>query len=143
MRWDKVEIGQLVLEKKSLNFIKCIFAISTLSLLEKRRTQHLNELKSYFNLTRGFFVLSMVEIGPVFLCQGFRFFSWSLSLLGKGHDSYFEESWIPFTQGDFVLCLVEIDSVVLEKKTKCEKFTTTTDKFRSEKSAWAFSSGEL
>ena len=99
----RLKLANWFWRRNVLNFIKCIFAISTLSFLEKRRTLHLNERESYFNLTREFFVLSLVEIGPVFLCRGFRFFSWSLSLLGKGHDSYFEESLIPFTQGDFAM----------------------------------------
>ena len=58
----RLKLANWFWRRKVLNFIKCIFAISTLSLLEKRRTQHLNELESYFNLIRGFFVLSLVEI---------------------------------------------------------------------------------
>ena len=33
----------------------------------------------------------------------------------------FEQTWIPFTQGCFVSCLVWIDPVVLEKKMKMWK----------------------
>ena len=36
--------------------------------------------------------------------------------LGKRWGSSFEDTWIPFTQGSFVPRLVEIGSVVLEKK---------------------------
>ena len=36
--------------------------------------------------------------------------------LGKGRGPSFEQIWIPFTQGYFVSCLVEIGNVVLGKK---------------------------
>ena len=39
-----------------------------------------------------------------------------LSPLGKGRGPSFEQTWIPFTQEPFVPSLVEIGSVVLEKK---------------------------
>ena len=40
----------------------------------------------------------------------------TLLTLGEFIGSSFEETWIPFTQGCFVPSLVEIGSVVLEKK---------------------------
>ena len=46
-----------------------------------------------------------------------EFFAFSLlSPFGKGQGPSFEQTWIPFTQGCFVPSLVEIGSVVLEKK---------------------------
>ena len=39
-----------------------------------------------------------------------------LSPLGKGRGPSFQQPWIPFTQGCFAPSLVEIGSVVLEKK---------------------------
>ena len=44
-----------------------------------------------------------------------------LSLVKGG--PFFEQTWIPSTQGCFVPSLVEIDTVVLEKKIKMWKFT--------------------
>ena len=44
-----------------------------------------------------------------------------LSPLGKRRDHSFEQTWISFTQGCFVPCLVEIGPVVLEKKIKMWK----------------------
>ena len=40
---------------------------------------------------------------------------------GKRRGPSFEQTWIPFTQGCFVPSLVEIGSVVLEKKMKMWK----------------------
>ena len=80
----RLKLANWFWRRKVFNFIKCIFAISTLSFLEKRRTLHLNKLESYLNLIRGFFVLSLVEIGPVFLCQCFRFFLGLYLSLEKG-----------------------------------------------------------
>ena len=67
---------------------------------------------------------SLVEIGSVVLEKKiFKFrqciFAISLlSLLGKGRGPSFEQTLIPFTQGCFVLSLVEIGPLVLEKKMK-------------------------
>ena len=54
----------------------------------------------------------------------------------------------PFSLGCFVLSLVEISPVVLEKKKKCEKLRRqrrrrTTDILWSEELSWAFGSGKL
>ena len=54
--------------------------------------------KNYTGLINGFFTISL------------------LSLFEKVHGPLFEQTWIPFTQGYFVPSLVEIGSVVLEKK---------------------------
>ena len=68
------------------------------------------------------FVPSLVEIGPMVLKKKifkmvnvFLLFPYYLPL-GKGRGPSFEQSWIPFTQGFFVFSLVEIGSMVLEKK---------------------------
>jgi hypothetical protein len=72
-----------------------------------------------------------------------------LSPLGERQSPSFEQFRIPSAQGWFVPSLVKIGPVVLEKKSKMSKFTDgqtdrrTTDKRRSEKLTWAFSSGEL
>ena len=70
-----------------------------------------------------------------------------LSPLGEGRGSSFEQTWTPSNQGCFVPSLVEIGSVVLEKKMKMWKVYGQTDRQtddrRSEKLTWAFSSGEL
>jgi hypothetical protein len=39
-----------------------------------------------------------------------------LSSLWSGSGPLFEQNWIPFTQGWFVLSLIELCPVVLEKK---------------------------
>ena len=72
---------------------------------------------------------------------------------GIGWGPSFEQTWIPFTQGCYVPSLVELAQWFWRRRWKCEKFTTTptttmttttvTDKFWSEKLAWAFGSGEL
>ena len=68
------------------------------------------------------FVPSLVEIGSVVLEKRFlKFFNVVfaislLSTLGKGCGPSFEQSWISFSQECFVLSLVEICSVGLEKK---------------------------
>ena len=109
--------------------------------------------QTWIPFTQGYFVPSLVKIGPVVLekkifksCQ-FIFINSQLSPLGKGRGSLFEQTWIPYTQGCFRPSLVGIGSVVLEKKMKMWKSLRqrqrrqqrrrTTDKF------CAFSSGEL
>ena len=107
--------------------------------------------------SRGYFVPSLVEIGPVVLekifksCQ-FIFIISQIYPLLEGLGPSFEKTWIPFTQGYFVPSLVEIGPVVLEKKMKMWKVyrqthrrtdRQTTDDRWSEKLTWAFSSGEL
>ena len=51
----------------------------------------------------------------------FRYFVIIPPPLVNGRGLSFEQTWIPFTQGCFVLSLVEIGSVVLEKKMKMWK----------------------
>ena len=79
----RLQLANWFWRRKVLNFIKCIFAISILSFLKKRQILHLNELESYFILTRGYFLSSLAEIGPVVLDFGLFFLF--ISLLGKGH----------------------------------------------------------
>ena len=74
------------------------------------------------NFTQGCFVLSMVEIDWLVLerkifefVNVFSLFRYYYSL-GKGQGPSFEQSWLPFSQGWFLLSSVEIDLVVLEKK---------------------------
>ena len=75
--------------------------------------------QTWIPITQGYFVPSLVEIGPVVLKKKiFKFpkcnFAISFFYLTLGPS--FELTWIPFTQGCFVLSLVEIGSVVLEKR---------------------------
>ena len=94
-------------------------------------------------------VPSLVDIGPVVLekilksCQ-FIFIISQLSTLWEGRGPSIEQTWIPFTQVYFVLSLVEIGLMVLEKKMKMWKvYRQMTDDRWSEKFTWAFNSGEL
>ena len=62
---------------------------------------------------------------------------------------FFEQNWIPFTQGCFVPSLVEIGQWFWRRSQKWKKLTDgwtdrqTTDERRSVKLTWPFSSGEL
>ena len=87
--------------------------------------------KIWIPITQGCFVPSLVEMGPVVLekkifkvRQCIFAISW-FSPLGKWRDPSFEQTWIPITQECFVPSLVEIGSVVLEKKSKIEKSLQT------------------
>ena len=110
----------MVVEKKILKFSQCIFAISFLSLLEKGHGP--SSEQTWIPFAKEYFVPNFVEIGQVVLekknskfRQCFFTISW-LSPLGKERGPSFDQSWIPFTQGCFMQSLVEIGSVVLEKK---------------------------
>ena len=78
-------------------------------------------------------MVNLVEIGPVVLEKKifefhqciFRYFV--IISLGKERAHSFEQTRIPFTQGCFVECLVEIGQVVLEKKMKMLKVYRQTD----------------
>ena len=89
--------------------------------------------KTWIPFTQIYLVQSLVEIGPVVLekkmfkrCQ-FIFIISKLSPLWEGLSPSFEQTWIPFTQEDFVPSLVEIGPVVLEKKMKMWKVYRQTD----------------
>ena len=79
-------------------------------------------VKSWVSFTPGCFVPSLVEIGPaalktkIIICRQCIFAISLLSQPGKGYGPSFEHTWIPVTQGCSVSILVEIGSVVLEKK---------------------------
>ena len=70
---------------------------------------------TWIPFTQGFFVPSLVEIGPVVKISKFRrcIFAIMLSLIGKRAAL---QNWIPFTQGYFAQHLVKNGQVVLEKK---------------------------
>ena len=109
--------------------------------------------QTWIPFTQGWFVRSLVEIDPVvlgkeiFLILSLYFRYFLIISLGKGRGPSFEQTWIPFTQGCFVPSLVEIGSMVLEKKMKIwnvydnannddddnDDKRLTTDKFWSEK----------
>ena len=108
-----VEISPVVLEK-ILKFCQCIFDISPWKnagpfIWTKLNPHHpmMPCAKFSWNWSSG----SWVD----FLCQCI-FAILKLSPLGKGRGSSFEQTWILLTQGCFVPSLVEIGSVVLEKK---------------------------
>ena len=98
--------------------------------------------KNGIPFTDGWFVPSLVEIGPKFgwnwpsisweesflKCCQCNFFILQLSPFGKGNGPLFEQTWIPFTQEFFVLSQVKIGPVVLEKKTKIGKVHKQTDR---------------
>ena len=90
-----VEIGRVVLEKKILQLVQCIYAISLLSPFEIKRDPLFEQTCIPFN--QGCFVPSYAEIGPVVLVKNFIFhqciFTISLlSHLGKGLGPSFEET---------------------------------------------------
>ena len=80
------------LKKKIFEIRQCIFAI----------------FKNY---------LSLESAGLFFWTMYFFAILW-FSYLGKWWGPWFEQTWVPFTTEWFVLSLVEISPVVLEKKTK-------------------------
>ena len=89
-------------------------------------------VKTWILFTQGCFVPSLAEIDPVVLemISKFRQCIFTISLLsplGKGYDPSFEHSWIPFTQGCFVVSLVEISPVF-----KMWKVYGQTDDWRSD-----------
>ena len=61
-------------------------------------------------------ISSMVLENKIFKFRQCNFAISKLSPLGKGRGPSFEQTCITFTQGCFVPSLVEIGSVVLEKK---------------------------
>ena len=116
---DWLKLAQWLWRRRFFNFVNVFSLFRNYLPLEKGRALHLNNLES---LIQGYFVPSLVEIGPVVLekkifksCQ-FIFINSQLSPLWEGRGPSFEQTWFPFTQGCFVPSLVEIGSVVLEKK---------------------------
>ena len=83
---------------------------------------HLNKLESSSLNDKWCFVPSLDEISPWVLKKKFcwillmYFVSLLLSPLGKGKGPSFKYTWIYFTQGCSMSCLVEIGLVVPEKK---------------------------
>ena len=93
---------------------------------------------------QGSFGSSLVEIGAVvlekmiFLIRLCNFTILQLSPLRKGNGPSFEQTWIPFTPGSFVLRLVKIDPVVLERKSKIGKVYRRTDRQAIRKAHFSF-----
>ena len=114
-----VEIGLMVLEKKI--FKSCQFNFFYFPIISPLGMEWSFIWTDFVPFSRGYFVPSLVEIGPVVLekifksCQ-FIFIISQLYPLLEGLGPSFEKTWIPFTQGYFVPSLVEIGPVVLEKK---------------------------
>ena len=107
-------------EENFFNFVNVFSLFRNYLPLEKSGALHLNKLESplpkdalckvWLKLAQWFWRRWFLNV-----CQCILAFS-QLSLLGKGRGHSFEQTWIPFTQGCFVPSLVEIGSVVLEKK---------------------------
>ena len=108
------------------------FAITLYLHFEKGVTLYLKK-KTWIIFTQWCFVPSLVENGPVVLekktFKSFQcIFSISqLSPLWERRGPSFEQTWIPFTKGCSVPCLVEIGPMVLDKKTDGQTDGQTTD----------------
>ena len=117
-----VEIGSVVLEKNIFffNFVNVFSLFCYYLPLEEDRALHLNKIEipsSKDALCQVWLKLAQWFRRRRFLKFRLCFFRYFLIIsLGKGRVPSFEQTWIPFTQGCFVLSLVEIGSVVLEKK---------------------------
>ena len=97
-----LEIGLVVLEKKIFKSCQCISIISQWSLLWEERGPSLQQ--TWIPLTQGYFVPSLLEIGPVVLerkifksCQ-FIFIISQLTLLWEGCGPSLQQTWIPSTR---------------------------------------------
>ena len=115
-----VEIGSVVLEKKIFNFFQWIFAISYNYLpLESSgpfiwtdlNPLHPRMLRAKFD--RNWFSGSGEEF---ILISSMHFHNFVILSPLKRAGPLFQQNWIPFIQGCYVQNLVEIGSVVLEKK---------------------------
>ena len=128
-------------------------ALSLLSLLGKGRTLHLYILKSFkYPLPKNALCHDRLKLAPWFWRRFLNFVISLLSPLGKEHGPSFKQTSFPFTQGCFVPSLVDIGSVVVEKKMKMLKVYRWTDRRtdrrmtddrRSDKLTRAFSLGDL
>ena len=92
------------------------FAISLSSPFGKRHGRLFEQTLIPF--AQGFFFQVWLKLIQLFWRFWRRFINFALSL------SYpYKKAWIPSTQICFVSSLVEIGTVILEKRWKCEKFT--------------------
>jgi hypothetical protein len=95
-----VEFGLVVLEKKILKYFLCIFTLLLLSPLTEERRPSFQQ--TWIPSPQGWFVPSLVEIGPVVLEKKiFKYFLCTFTLLllsplKKGYHPSFEQTWIPF-----------------------------------------------
>ena len=115
-----LKLAQWFWRRRFLNFVNVFSPFCNYLPLKKSRVLHLNKFESpsskdalckvWLKLAQWFWRRRFLNV-----CQCILAFS-QLSLLGKGRGHSFEQTWIPFTQGCFVTSLVEIGSVVLEKK---------------------------
>ena len=125
---NKRPMGHITHLRKQFKSINTYYYIITLIKRRKKPLLILGEFigssfkDTWIPFTQGCFVPRLVEIGSVVLEKKiFKFrhclFTISqLSPLGNGRGPSFEQTWIPFILGCFVPSLVEIGSVVLEKK---------------------------
>ena len=98
-----IDFGLLVLEKRIFKNFQCIFTLSLLSPLGEALFPSFEQ--TWIPFTKGWFVPSLVKIGPVVLEK--KIFKWPhpiftflwLSPLWRGPGPLFEQTWIPFTQG--------------------------------------------
>ena len=131
-----VKIQQMVLKIfKSYQWISIFISLNFCSRfsqwlppppLENAMALHLNK-PEFSSPKLGYFVPSLVEIGPVVFSPFFLLFP-----IGKRHDPSIEQTWIPFTQECWMPSLVEISTVVLEKMKMWKVYQQTIDNRCSE-----------
>ena len=118
------------------------FAISYFLPLEKDKALHLNKVQS--PLLKD--ALCQVWVKSAQWLWRRRFFNFvNVFSVFRNYlplEKSYEQTWIPFTQGNFVPSLVNWN---WPRRWKChwKVYRQTTDDRWSEKLAWAFSSGEL
>ena len=142
-------LNRLVLERKIVRFPLRILVIFLSSFLGKERSPSFEQGWIPFTLRCFEIGQSILEM-KIFKLHQCIYVLWYFLIitLWKGCDPLFESTWILFTQRCVVPSLVEVSTVVMEKKINLWKvFRKTdgqsTDNMRSEKNIWAFSSGEL
>ena len=141
-----VDIGPGIWRNCLIKFRQCIFAIQLQSTYEKEcgasfeQTGIPSTQEFGWNWTSSFREENFFNFSSMY----FRYFV-IISPWEYECPSFEKKTpWIPVTQECFLLSLIEIDPVILEKKTKtCEKFTPTRTKTDDGHFTWAFGSGEL
>ena len=110
----------MVLEQKIFYSFQCIFTFSQLSPLWEGRVPSFEQ--SWIPFTQGCSVPRLVEIGlvvpekKIFKSCQFILKITQLSPIWEGRGPSFKQSWIFFTRGYVVPCLVENGPMVLKKK---------------------------
>ena len=116
----------MVLEKKFLKYFQynfTVFAITCISLWRGKCSFIWTNLSTLYQ----WMVSTEVLEKNILKCLQNNFTVSLLYSLAEGHDSLFEQIWIPSTQGCLVPSFVHIGPVVLEKKSKIGKVYRQTD----------------